>query len=39
MNVIEIKNLSFGYDKTNTVIEDLSLEIKKNSIEKIKLVL
>lgn len=35
MNVIEIKNLSFGYDKTNTVLEDLSLEIKKNSINAI----
>ena len=35
MNVIEINNLSFGYDKTNTVIEDLSLEIKKNSINAI----
>ncbi len=31
-NVIEIKNLSFGYEKDKTVIKDLDLTIQENSI-------
>jgi iron complex transport system ATP-binding protein len=35
MNIVEVKNLSFGYDKTNTVLENLSLNIEENSINAI----
>ncbi|MGB4985586.1 MAG: energy-coupling factor transporter ATPase [Erysipelotrichaceae bacterium] len=30
MNVIEVKNLSFNYDNTKTILDDISFDIKKN---------
>jgi len=35
MNIIEIKNLTFGYDKDKNVLEDLNLAIKENTINAI----
>ena len=34
-NIIEIKNLSFEYDKNNLVLDQLSLAIEENTINAI----
>ena len=35
MNVISVKNLTFAYEKDKNVLENLSLDIKENTINAI----
>lgn len=35
MNLVEVKNLSFGYSEDNLLFEDLSFELKKGEIKAI----